>query len=132
MQMDQFENMNIEQLQHIKYLMIVMKKNSKKFEDLDSEFLNKYLTNEEIILFYKALCMYYKNKPKVNEPKLFWDEYNPYKVLGVSEKEYTKEELLNILKCSMNELKLEKNKQKRKILTDKILDAYNDIINKRV
>ena len=69
MQMDQFENMNIEQLQHIKYLMIVMKKNSKKFEYLDSEFLNKYLTNEEIILFYKALCMYYKNKPKVNEKK---------------------------------------------------------------
>lgn len=41
MQMDQFENMNIEQLQHIKYLMIVMKKYNKKFEDLDSEFLNK-------------------------------------------------------------------------------------------
>lgn len=136
--MNQFENINVEQLQHIKYLMVVMKKNNKKFEDLDNKFLNKYLTLEEIVLFYQFLVKFYQEKLKIYSSKLeskfelSWEEYNPYKVLGISENEYTKEQLLNVLKSSINKLKPVKNKQKKNLLIDQVLDAYNDIINKRV
>ena len=136
--MDWFQGMNIEQLKHIKNFIYYLDQNDKKFEELDSEILNQHLTLEEIVLFYQFLVKFYQEKLKIysskfeSEFELSWKEYNPYQVLGVKKKDYTKDELLNILNSRMNNLELEKNKQKRKILTDKILDAYNDIINKRV
>ena len=59
--------------------------------------------------------------------KLVWEEITPYTILGIEKKDYTKEELLEIIGKKINFLlNHEIDKKNEKI--DEILDVYNEII----
>ena len=57
----------------------------------------------------------------------------PYSVLGIKNKDYSKEELLDILSCKINFIKSSNISNNIKNITiEKLLDAYNDINKKMV
>lgn len=67
---------------------------------------------------------------KKGEFKLDWEEVTPYKVLGIEEKEYTKEELLGIISKKIKCIKEHGiNKEQMKNDIDSVLDAYNELTN---
>jgi len=112
-----------------------------------SIFLEK-LTLDDYIVLMKMVQEYIDNHPKElkkyleqslkekeqknNEIgfKLEYEEITPYKVLGIVEKEYTKEEMLEIVS---KKIKFIKNycatEEESEIYIDKVLDAYNEIID---
>lgn len=68
---------------------------------------------------------------KKNKVKLEWDVVTPYNILGIDEKDYTKQELLKILSDRVNKENAKKINHKKKVKRiDSYLDAYNEIMKK--
>lgn len=58
-----------------------------------------------------------------------WEKVTPYTILGIEEREYSKEELLKIVKNLIIAINTSGNNEKSiKKQTDDVLDAYNEII----
>ena len=133
---------NKDQLDKIRLVLIIIRKDGKLLDDVDEEYLKQYLKEEDIKAYFDILDIYNKKKKEGNnqykqsvfksnisrdEVKLEWD--TPYTILGIEEKEYTKEELLDVVGKKINFIKdheIDKAKINDKIY--KVLDAYNEII----
>ena len=96
-----FDKYDKNQLEKIKIVMKKLSDDGIKPQNTEMEYLKQYLNMEEIALFYKMMADYYydkmiknKNIEENNSFILKWEVITPYKVLGIEEKEYTKEELL--------------------------------------
>lgn len=140
------------QKQRINTAMIQMQKDNKTMKDVfdDYEYLSKYLSDEDI-KFFRNKVMEFRNKyseklekyieenyippekyntREVNKKdfELKYEEITPYTILGIGEKEYTKEELLEIISKKIKFIQdhgIDKDQIKNEI--DKILDAYNEL-----
>ena len=146
------ENNKEKQMKRINKAMVQMQKDNKTLKDVfdDYEYLRKYLSDEDIVVFRnsvieirnkysKKLEKYIEenyippekyNMREVNKKdfELKWQEITPYIILGIEEKEYTKEELLQIISKRIKFIQnhgIDKEQMKNDI--DKILDAYNEL-----
>jgi len=146
------ENNKEKQMKRINKAMVQMQKDNKTLKDVfdDYEYLRKYLSDEDIVVFRnsvieirnkysKKLEKYIEenyippekyNMREVNKKdfELKWQEITPYIILGIEEKEYTKEELLKIINKRIKFIQdhgIDKEQMKNDI--DKILDAYNEL-----
>lgn len=126
----------------LKKIRIVLRKiKEENIKDVD-DYLKRHLNEKEIMLasiFIKEsnkTFKLYKDSPynkidpstiKIRKPfELVWEEITPYTILGIEEKKYTKEELLEIIGKKINFLlNHEIDKKNKKI--DEILDAYNEL-----
>ena len=69
-----------------------------------------------------------RRKTPNQDVKLEWEEITPYTILGIEEKDYTKEELLDIVAKRINFIKAHGiNKEEMDKEIDDILGAYNDL-----
>lgn len=129
----------------IKIKTVINQIEKENIKDIDT-YLRYYLSGKEILLLrslyfdnvekrykFRKQNSYNKIDPlsvKVKSTfELEWEEVTPYTILGIEEKEYTKEELLEIVKNKINFIKsqgLDKVKKEEEI--NKILDSYNEII----
>ena len=118
---------------------IVLEKNVKKYINMYpkkfEEYLEKHpehkdkideLNKENKSNNFKSFSP--KNITIESSFKFEWQEINPYTILGIEEKEYTNDELLEIISKKIKliqENSTDKEKMKNDI--DKILDAYNEL-----
>lgn len=135
------------QLERIKEVLIILKNQNKSLDQVNYEYLKQYLIEQEIKELYS---IYYLIKSKedeifkmekgyvvINKPyikinkhkKKEIKETTPYIVLGIQAKEYSKEELLQIIGKKINFIKDHYiDQQQMKFDIDKILDTYNMIM----
>lgn len=126
--MDEYEME--EQLKRIDLVLDQMLKDKKNLNDAlyDTDYLKKYLNDRDIIFFRDCIKSYLGKNTKNVKYQLRCKVVTPYSILGIEEKEYTKEELLDIVKQRVNFInKHGINKVKIKKEIDKILDAYNEL-----
>lgn len=129
------------ELETVVTIFAMMLKDNISLKDIDMNIVGKYLNEDQILLFLymeeKWLGMnaneYEANKQKFLKDKsenikIEWEEADPYKVLEIEKREYTKEELLNRLEAQMILKSLIKDKKERQKQIDQVLDAYNEII----
>ncbi len=141
---------NMSKVEMINALLIIIKKQNKLFNEIDYE----RIIDEDIKKLYRIFnqldskvnqifdlykdCPFYK---KIKESAIIntlipnfvleWQEINPYTTLSIEEKEYTKEELLEIITKRIKFIQgcgFDKEVSKNHI--DQILDAYNELIKK--
>lgn len=101
-----------------------------EFENKYSEKLEKYIKENYVPPVEKDVTYANNKNIRVNKKEfnLEWQEITPYTILGIEEKEYTKEELLEIVGKKINFIKnhgIDKEEMQRDI--DNILDAYNEL-----
>ena len=117
-----------------------VKKVIKVLKDKNTPYLSVEVINEYLNIGEQVILVHYLNKTnlwnKITSTKnndLSWEEYSPYKVLGLEKSDYTHEELLNALNLKIFELqKQEKDIEVQKNLIDKVLDAFNEIDKNKV
>ena len=146
------ENNKEKQMKRINRAMVQMQKDNKTLKDVfdDYEYLRKYLSDEDIIVFRNRVIEFRNkyseklekyieenyippekyNTREVNkkEFELKWQEITPYTILGIEEREYTKEELLEMMSKKIKFIQdhgIDKEQKKKDI--DKILDAYKEL-----
>ena len=84
------------------------------------------------VLDYKKKMTPHKTQNTEDWNKLLENAGTPYFILGIEEKEYTREELLEIVKKKVDELKsMIKDEQQQNENIDLILDAYNEIMGSK-
>lgn len=110
-----------------------------KYPEKLEEYFNKYPQKKKIYELKKLnkqqkieVNQFHKIDPSsIKSRKTFnfeWQEITPYSILGIEEKEYTEEELLEIIVKKINFIKehgIDKEEMQRNI--DSILDAYNEL-----
>ena len=141
------ENKKEKQMQRINKAMVQMQRDNKTLKDVfdDYEYLRKYLSDEDIIVFRNRVIEFRNkyseklekyieenyippeeyNTIEVNKKysELKWQEITPYTILGIEEKEYIQEELLEIVSKKIKFIQnygIDKEATKNEI--DKILD----------
>ncbi len=93
----------------------------------DKKYLNENLSKDDCELL--EFCVNrYLSKNDIKSPKIEWEEITPYTILGLSDGDYSKDELLNAVADKINEIELVDNDEIKREKTDEVLDAYNDII----
>ena len=133
----------LRQLERIMNIIIILQEDGLSIEDIDISYLKRFLKDEDIFVFYniyndwqttKLKCNVHKVLPYAfkgfnNLKKMPIEWYTSYGILGIEEKEYTKEDLLDIVKDRVNLINRKiTNKELKKEQIDNILGAYNDII----
>lgn len=129
-----------EQLLKISYILNKLEENHKTILDVDIKYLKKYFNIEDIAVLYKILFeITYNEKNKAstskdNEikfPKIEWEEVTPYTILNIQEKNYSNEQLLEIVQKRISYINNnEKDLSKKQHQIDNVLDSYNEIIKK--
>lgn len=130
------------QLSRISKVIFKMKKSGISFSEVNYSFLKQYLKPIDILLFYEMLVNGTLSKLDITSRDLYGYDINknkskneiitPYTILKIEEKEYSKEELLNLISRRINYVKnhiIDEVEQQSMI--DMILDAYNDIISSK-
>ena len=134
------KNENKKQLDRIKNILVLIAKeyNNKAIKVNE---LTKYFSDEDLPVLYGLLNDLEKNTSIVqssqqNNPfelkatpvfELEYEEITPYNFLGLEEKEYTNEELLEAVSKKIYSKRLIKDKKYKSYQIDKILDAYNEL-----
>lgn len=130
------------QLSRISKVIFEMKKSGMSFLEVNYSFLKQYLKPIDILLFYEMLVEGTLLKLDITSRNLYGYDINknkskdeiitPYDILGIDEKEYSKEQLLNLISRRINYVKSHvKDEVKQQSMIDSILDAYNDIISSK-
>jgi len=134
---------DLRMLERILNVIIILEEDRLNIEDIDISYLRRFLRDEDIFVFYnmykaweitKLKCKVHKELPysfkefnNFNKIPIEW--YTSYGILGIEEKEYSKEELLEIVKDRINLINRNTiNKEIKNEQIDSILVAYNDII----
>ncbi len=97
----------------------------------DDEYLMNNLSEEDFKILKYSIERYLIKKgikkEDTSDIDIEWEEeITPYTILGISQKDYSKEELLDIVADRINKLECN-NEKNRKNKIDEILDAYNEI-----
>lgn len=115
-------------LEKVKRIIKIIKDENTCF--LSKEVIDSYLnTGEQIILMHYLKQLNLEKKViSTHSNKILWEEYNPYKVLGIENSNYTKKELVNALNLKILELqKQEMDIEIQKDFINEVLDAFNEI-----
>lgn len=135
-----FHKYSKEQLLKIGHILNKLEEKNKNILDVDIKYLKKYFNIEDIAVLYKILfelAYYDKNKvssfePQENKiPEIEWEEVTPYTILNIQEKNYSNEQLLEIVQQRISYVNNnEKELSKKQHQIDNVLDSYNEIIKK--
>lgn len=133
-------NKNKKQIERIKNILVLIAKSNVCITIKNEELIN-YFSEEDLPVLYELLSDLEKDPYVIMSSKknklvglktspvfeLEYEEITPYTILGLEEKEYTNEELLEAVSKKIYSKRLIKDAYYKSCQINKILDAYNEI-----